>query len=71
MESSELESNTPNINIKTIEIQEGHNQYKCQIQIIKHFLQITLYLQEKLKYEGNIPLYVHLLIVILVKYLKK
>ena len=56
MESSELESNTPNINIKTIEIQEGHNQYKCQIQIIKHFLQVTLYLQEKLKYEGNIPL---------------
>lgn len=48
---------TPNIDIKTLEINEGHDTYKCQIQTIKNFLQISLYLENKLKYEGNISLH--------------
>jgi len=47
---------TPNLNIKTFEIKEGENNYKCQIQIIKNFLQVSIYLDNKLKYEGNISL---------------
>ena len=44
----------PNIDIKTIEIKEGENVYKCQIQIIKDFLQISLLSGNSLKYQGNI-----------------
>ena len=44
----------PNIDIKSIEIKEGENDYKCQIQIIKDFLQISLLSGNSLKYQGNI-----------------
>ena len=47
---------TPNLNFKTFEIKEGENNYKCQIQIIRNFLQVSIYLDTKLKYEGNISL---------------
>ena len=45
---------TPNIDIKEIGINEGDNKYKCQIQIIKDFIQVTLYSNNILKYKGNI-----------------
>ena len=47
------------LNIKTIEIKEGENKYKwnkykCQIQIIKNFIQVSLYIDNILKSQGNI-----------------
>ena len=45
---------TPNIDIKEIEINEGDNKYKCQIQIIKDFIQVILYSNNIIKYKGNI-----------------
>ena len=56
MDAIELIPNTPNMDIKLIQVKEGETEYKCQIQIIKHFLQITLYFQDILKFEGNISL---------------
>ena len=47
---------TTNINIKTFEIKEGEDIFKCEMQIIKNILQITLYLEDKEKYENNISL---------------
>ena len=41
-------------NIKTVEIKEGENKYKCQIQIIKNFIQVSLYIDNILKSQGNI-----------------
>jgi hypothetical protein len=37
------------LNIKTVEIKEGENKYKCQIQIIKNFIQVSLYIDNILK----------------------
>ena len=45
-----------NINIKTMEINEGELSYKCEIQTIRKFLHISLYSGEDLKYQGNIHL---------------
>ena len=56
MESFNIEPITPSLDIKTITFKEGENLYKCQIQIIKHFLEVTLYLEDKLRFEGNEPL---------------
>ena len=42
------------LNIKTVEIKEGENKYKCQIQIIKNFIQVSLYIDNILKSQGNI-----------------
>ena len=56
MESIELTPKHPNLDIKTIQIKEGEKEYKCQIQIIQDLLQITLNLQDELKYEGRISL---------------
>ena len=56
MEENKIILNTPNIDIKTIKIKDGENEYKCQIQIIKNFIQVNLYLEDKLKHEGNILL---------------
>ena len=47
---------TPNINIKTLELNEGGNNYKCQIQITKDFLQVSLFIGDILKQEGTIHL---------------
>jgi len=52
----EQEVLTPNINIKTLDINEGENKYKCQIQIINKYLQVSLFLDNKLKYEGSLSL---------------
>ena len=41
-------------NIKTLEIKECENKYKCQIQIIKNFIQVSLYIDNILKHQGNI-----------------
>ena len=49
-------SSTPNIRIKTIEINNEGNKYKCQIQIIKNFIVVSLYINNEIKYEGNISL---------------
>mgnify|MGYP002627183580 CR=1 FL=1 len=53
MEEIEI-GETPNIDIKEIEINEGDNKYKCQIQIIKDFIQVILYSNNIIKYKGNI-----------------
>ena len=42
------------LNIKTVEIKEGENKYKRQIQIIKNFIQVSLYIDNILKSQGNI-----------------
>ena len=42
------------LNIKTVEIKEGENKYKCQIQIIKNFIQVSLNIDNTLKSQGNI-----------------
>ena len=47
---------TPGFEIKEIEIKEGKNKYKCQIQIINDFIQVALYSKNVLKYKGNIHL---------------
>ena len=50
-----LKSN-PNIDVKTIELNDGENNYKCKIQIIQNYLQVCVYLGNALKYLGNIHL---------------
>lgn len=45
---------TPNTGIKTVKIVEGQNTYKCQIQTIQDFLQVSLFIGDNLKQEGNI-----------------
>ena len=49
-------SSTPNIRIKTLEINNEGNKYKCELQIIKNFLVVSLYINNEIKYEGNISL---------------
>ena len=45
---------TPNTCLKTVQIIEGQNTYKCQIQTIQDFLQVSLFIGDNLKQEGNI-----------------
>ena len=45
---------TPNTCLKTVQIIEGQNTYKCQIQTIQDFLQVSLFIGGNLKQEGNI-----------------
>ena len=45
---------TPNTGLKTVQIIEGQNTYKCQIQTIQDFLQVSLFIGDNLKQEGNI-----------------
>ena len=47
---------TPNTGIKTIEINESGNRYKCHIQTIKDFIQISLFINDNNKQEGRIHL---------------
>ena len=42
------------INIKEIEINEGDNKYKCQIQTNKEYIYVSLYNNDILKHKGNI-----------------
>ena len=49
-------SSTPNIRIKTLEINNEGNKYKCELQIIKNFIVVSLYINNEIKYEGNISL---------------
>ena len=50
----EVEIGDTTINFKEFEINESENKYKCQIQIIKKFLCISLYNENKLKNKGYI-----------------
>ena len=54
-----MEPHTPTINtsLKNIELENEGNKYNCKIHVIKQFLNISLYLDNILKYEGYIPLY--------------
>ena len=45
---------TPNTGLKAVQIIEGQNTYKCQIQTIQDFLQVSLFIGDNLKQEGNI-----------------
>ena len=45
-----------NTGIKTIEINESGNRYKCHIQTIKDFIQISLFINDNNKQEGRIHL---------------
>ena len=47
---------TPDFYIKEFDINEGNTKYKCQLQIINDFIQVTLYSMNVLKYKGNIHL---------------
>ena len=53
MEQLEI-SSAPHLDTKTIEIKEGDIIYKCKIEIIKNFIQVLLYKDNILKYQGNI-----------------
>ena len=53
MEQLEI-SSAPHLDIKTIEIKEGDIIYKCKIESIKNFIQVLLYKDNILKYQGNI-----------------
>ena len=45
---------TPNPSLKTVQITEGQTVYKCQLQTIQDFLQVSLFIGDNLKQEGNI-----------------
>ena len=53
-----MEQSCPQTNtgIKTIEINESGNRYKCHIQTIKDFIQISLFINDNNKQEGRIHL---------------
>ena len=57
MEEYEVEP-TPNPigDLKIIDIKKGETEYKCNIRTIKEFLQVSLYSNNILKYQGNIHL---------------
>ena len=40
---------TQNLITKTVEINDGGNNYKCQIQTIKDFIQLSLFIEANLK----------------------
>ena len=54
MEEDELKIGETNLNIKEIQLFEEDNKYNCQIQIIKDYLNISLYNNNIRKYQGNI-----------------
>ena len=43
-----------NTGLKTVELNEGVNGYKCQIQTIKDFIQVSLFINDNIKQEGRI-----------------
>ena len=45
---------TPNPSLKTVQITHGQTVYKCQLQTIQDFLQVSLFIGDNLKQEGNI-----------------
>ena len=47
---------TPNTDIKIVEINEEGSKQKCKLQIIKTFLQVSIFSGDILKYEGSISL---------------
>ena len=53
MEQLEI-SSAPHLDTKSIEIKEGDIIYKCKIESIKNFIQVLLYKDNILKYQGNI-----------------
>ena len=50
-----MKSSNKDILIKSIEIENEGNKYKCKIQIIKEILNISVYINNNI-YEGNISL---------------
>ena len=53
MEEIEL-GETPNNNFKEIELIEGNIKYKCQLQINKEYIDISIYNDNIIKYKGKI-----------------
>ena len=53
MEEIEI-GETPNLNIKKIEINKGDNKYICQLQVIKNFIHVFIFDNNILKYKGYI-----------------
>ena len=51
-----------NINIKEVKVKYHKEEYICKIQVINNFLQISIFIDNLLKYEGNI----HLLLLIII-----
>ena len=49
----ELLSETPDCNMKEIELKEGNNKYKCKIELKNKYLKISVY-NNIIKYEGKI-----------------
>ena len=49
----ELLSETPDCNMKEIELKEGNNKYKCKIELKNKYLKISVY-NNTIKYEGKI-----------------
>ena len=60
MEEVEIQGETPNDNIKEIELIEGNIKYKCEIKkekdVYGDYLDISVY-NNKIKYKGIIHLY--------------
>ena len=48
---------TPNNDIKEIEINEEDKKYKCFLEPIKDYIHISIYDNNKIKYKGNINVY--------------
>ena len=48
---------TPNNDIKEIEINEEDKKYKCFLEPIKDYIHISIYDNNKIKYKGNIHIY--------------
>ena len=45
---------SPNTGLKTVEINESGTRYKCQIQTIKDFIQVSLFINDNIEQEGRI-----------------
>ena len=60
MEEIEIQGETPNDNIKEIELIEGNIKYKCEIKkekdVYGDYLDISVY-NNKIKYKGRIHIY--------------
>ena len=56
MADSEKIKSNPNLDIKAIKLKDGKENYKCIIQIIQNYLQVNIYSDDVLKYQGNIHL---------------
>ena len=55
-DSEKVNKSNPNFDIKVIKLNIGKDNYKCIIQIIQNYLQISIYSGDALKYQGNIHL---------------